>query len=59
MKLNSSFKPTKALSYIKSKTPLGRMRTPQDIANGVMFLTSDHSSFITGQPLKIDSGLVI
>ncbi|PSV15225.1 hypothetical protein C0W59_11785 [Photobacterium kishitanii] len=44
---------------MKSKTPLGHMRTPQDIANGVMFLASDHANFITGQPLKIDGRLVI
>ncbi len=51
--------PEKVLEHMKSKTPLGRMGKPQDIANGVLFLASDNASFITGQTLKIDGGLVI
>ncbi|KLV03632.1 short-chain dehydrogenase [Photobacterium aquae] len=51
--------PEKVLDAMKSKTPLGRMGKPEDIANGALFLASDHSSFITGQTLKIDGGLVI
>ena len=51
--------PEKVLSMMKQKTPLGRMGTPDDIANGVEFLASDKSSFITGQVLKVDGGLVL
>ncbi|PKF48748.1 beta-ketoacyl-ACP reductase [Enterovibrio nigricans] len=51
--------PEKVLEHMKSKTPLGRMGKPQDIADGVLFLASDRASFITGQTLKIDGGLVI
>lgn len=51
--------PEKVLDFMKSKTPLGRMGKPEDIANGVLFLASDSASFITGQTLKIDGGLVI
>jgi len=51
--------PEKVLDYMKGKTPLGRMGKPQDIADGVLFLASDQASFITGQTLKIDGGLVI
>ncbi|CAE6939612.1 COG1028 Dehydrogenases with different specificities (related to short-chain alcohol dehydrogenases) [Vibrio sp. B1REV9] len=51
--------PEKVLDHMKSKTPLGRMGKPQDIADGVTFLASDKASFITGQTLKIDGGLVI
>ena len=51
--------PEKVLDLMKSKTPLGRMGTPEDITNGVEFLASDKSSFITGQVLKIDGGLVL
>ncbi|MGF1763632.1 3-oxoacyl-ACP reductase FabG [Aliivibrio kagoshimensis] len=51
--------PEKVLTYMKTKTPLGRMGKPQDIAEGVLFLASDNASFITGQTLKIDGGLVI
>ncbi|MCY9803786.1 beta-ketoacyl-ACP reductase [Vibrio scophthalmi] len=51
--------PEKVLDYMKTKTPLGRMGKPEDIANGVLFLASDNACFITGQTLKIDGGLVI
>ncbi|GAB3522387.1 beta-ketoacyl-ACP reductase [Photobacterium alginatilyticum] len=51
--------PEKILDYMKKKTPLQRMGTPEDIAEGALFLASDRSSFITGQTLKIDGGLVI
>ncbi|MGF1833611.1 3-oxoacyl-ACP reductase FabG [Photobacterium sanguinicancri] len=51
--------PEKVLDFMTAKTPLKRMGKPQDIANGALFLASDNSSFITGQTLKIDGGLVI
>jgi len=51
--------PEKVLDGIKQKTPLGRMGTTEDITNGVEFLASDKASFITGQVLKIDGGLVL
>lgn len=51
--------PEKVLEYMRTKAPLGRMGKPDDIAEGVLFLASDRSSFITGQTLKIDGGLVI
>lgn len=42
-----------------SKTPLGRMGKPEDIAGGVVYLMSDLSSFITGHNLIIDGGWTI
>jgi NAD(P)-dependent dehydrogenase (short-subunit alcohol dehydrogenase family) len=36
--------------------PLGRLGQPEDIAQGVAFLASDASSFITGTELIIDGG---
>lgn len=38
-------------------TPLGRMGRPSDIANAVLFLSSDLASYITGQILSVDGGL--
>lgn len=40
------------------KTPLGRMGTPEDVANGILFLASDESSFVTGSELVIDGGVI-
>lgn len=36
---------------------LGRMGTPQDVANMVLFLASDASDYITGQIITVDGGL--
>lgn len=37
--------------------PMGRMGTPEEIANGMMWLCSDQNSFTTGQALAFDGGL--
>jgi NAD(P)-dependent dehydrogenase (short-subunit alcohol dehydrogenase family) len=39
--------------------PLGRLGTPEDIANGVLFLASDESAWMTGQALVIDGGFSV
>jgi 3-oxoacyl-[acyl-carrier protein] reductase len=40
-------------------TPLNRLATPDDIAGAALFLASDKASFITGQCLRVDGGLVM
>ena len=40
-----------------AKTPLGRLGTAEDIANGIVFLASDESAFMTGSELVIDGGM--
>ena len=39
--------------------PIGRVGEPEDIANGVLFLASSESSFITGTELVIDGGYTV
>lgn len=39
------------------KVPMGRMGTPEDVANVVAFLISDESQYITGQNIVVDGGL--
>lgn len=41
----------------KNIVPLGRMVTPEDVANAVEFLSGTKSSFVTGQSLVVDGGL--
>jgi cyclopentanol dehydrogenase len=38
------------------RVPIGRFGTPDEIANGILFLASDESSFMTGSELVIDGG---
>jgi NAD(P)-dependent dehydrogenase (short-subunit alcohol dehydrogenase family) len=40
-----------------SRNPMGRMGTPQEVANAVIFLASPRASFITGTNLIIDGAL--
>lgn len=51
--------PEKVIDGMLVKTPLGRMGEAEDIANAVLFLATDDSSFVTGQVLGVDGGLVI
>jgi len=44
---------------IADMTPLHRLGTPEDIANATYFLSSDAASFITGQTLYVDGGLIL
>jgi NAD(P)-dependent dehydrogenase (short-subunit alcohol dehydrogenase family) len=37
--------------------PMGRFGEPEEIANGALFLSSDESSWMTGQSLIIDGGI--
>ena len=46
------------LHNLAEQTPLGRLGTPQDIANAVAFLVSEKASFITGQVLTVDGAFV-
>jgi 2-keto-3-deoxy-L-fuconate dehydrogenase len=41
------------------RQPIGRLGTPQEIANGAVFLASDESSYYTGQTFQIDGGMTM
>jgi 3-oxoacyl-[acyl-carrier protein] reductase len=44
---------------ILKNTPMGRMGTPQEVAQAVAFFASDEASYITGQVLSVDGGMVM
>ena len=51
--------PNELQEYILSATPMGRMGSPEEIAFAVAFLASDEASYITGQVLGVDGGMVM
>jgi len=51
--------PEKILVALEEKIPLKRMGLPEEIANVYFFLISDESSYLTGQVIGVDGGLVI
>lgn len=46
------------LACLAEEAPLGRIGTPEEIADAVLFLAGDSASFITGQILGVNGGLV-
>jgi len=44
---------------LHAKIPLGKTGVPEDIANAVAFLASAEASYITGQTLCVDGGIVM
>jgi NAD(P)-dependent dehydrogenase (short-subunit alcohol dehydrogenase family) len=50
---------TDVAAYLRSsdeEQPMGRVGTPREVANAVLFLASDEASFITGTALSVDGG---
>lgn len=49
--------PERVLKDYVSQTPLGRLETPQDVADVVVFLASDSARFMTGQGINVTGGV--
>lgn len=47
------------LRKISLERPLGRLGTPQDVAEAALFLASDAAGFITGESLAVDGGALL
>jgi 3-oxoacyl-[acyl-carrier protein] reductase len=50
--------PEKVITMMKEKTPLGRLGTPEDIANAYLFLANEESSYVNGTVLSVDGGVI-
>ena len=55
--INTSPNPEKLEQAFKRQIPLGRLGTPEDIAELALYLASDESSFVTGAEFVIDGGV--
>ena len=44
---------------MEESVPLGRLGTPRDVANAVLFLASDEAAYITGTTLVVDGGQIL
>ena len=51
--------PEKVREEMVKGIPLGRMGTPEEVAEAVLFLASDQASYITGQIINLDGGMVM
>jgi len=51
--------PVRVLRAMVARTPLGRVGTPEDVANTYVWLASDQASFIHGAVISVDGGVVL
>lgn len=50
--------PKEKVEAIVKSSSLGRIGKPEDVAQAVLFLASEHSDYITGQTIVVDGGIV-
>ena len=49
--------PEEVTKALLSQIPIGRLGTPEDVANAVKFLASDEAEYITGQVINVNGGM--
>lgn len=51
--------PEQVKTDLAAKVPLGRLGMPEDVADCVLFLSSEAAKYITGQTINVDGGMVM
>jgi 3-oxoacyl-[acyl-carrier protein] reductase len=51
--------PDKVKEKLLENVPLKRLGNPEDVANLAAFLASENASYITGQVINVDGGMVM
>lgn len=51
--------PENVLETMKAKVPLGRLATPEEMADAYLFLCSEYASYINGHTLSVDGGMTV
>jgi 3-oxoacyl-[acyl-carrier protein] reductase len=60
--LTEGMKEARSAAFIQSMqdmVPLGRLGTPRDVANAVLFLASDDAAYVTGTTIIVDGGQIL
>ncbi len=55
-RVNESKDPKATMASMTARQPMGRLGTPREIADGILYLASDQASFATGTALVVDGG---
>jgi len=50
---------TMGMAALAEETPVGRIGTPEDVADTAVFLAGDGARFITGQVIGVNGGFVV
>ena len=50
---------TETLAQLAEETPMGRLGSPEDVAQAVAFFADERSEFLTGQILTVDGGFIL
>lgn len=50
------FDPSTAISELDKTVPIGRIAQPEDIAEVVLFLASDHARYMCGELVEVNGG---
>ena len=56
---HKSFSTPEGLDGVRAATPVGRLGTPDEIADAIVYLCTDQASFIHGQVLEVNGGFLM